>query len=234
MLRLDHAIIVVNDLDAARADFSQLGFTVLPGGVHASGATHNALIVFRDGSYLEIMAPTGRPALPGTADYSFMFDHGEGYAGICLSSDDLAADAAAIRKRGGAITEPADGGRVRPDGVEMAWRSAWIDGQPLPFVMQDLTPRTLRVTDDPAATTHANGATGLRTVVVKAASDALLSRFDAVFGETLGFGVGWAEYDCGGARVRLEFGGDRDRLVSVALDGLKTNVDSHGARLLRA
>lgn len=232
MLRLDHAIIAVDDLDAATADFVALGFTVLAGGVHASGATQNALIVFRDGSYLELMAQTGRPALPGTADYSFLFADGEGFAGLCLSSDDLLADVSAIRSRGGKIDDPAEGGRKRPDGVEMRWRSAWVDGQPLPFVMEDLTPRTLRVTDDPAATTHENGATGLTGATVQAGSDALLARFDAVFGASTGFGLGWAEYVCGAARIRLEFGGVRDALTAVTLGGIGTTVDSHGARLL--
>src|SRR5207249_370550 len=35
-----------------------LGFTVVPGGVHAGGLTHNALIPFADGRYLELLALT--------------------------------------------------------------------------------------------------------------------------------------------------------------------------------
>ena len=115
----------------------------------------------------------------------------------CLSSDDLNADVTAIHARGGTIGDPSDGGRLRPDGVGMRWRSAWIDDQPLPFVMEDLTPRNLRVTDDPAATTHENGATGLIGATIQAGSDELLKRFDAVFGASVGFGLGWAEYMCG-------------------------------------
>lgn len=231
MLRLDHAIIAVDDLDAAMKDFASLGFTVRFGGVHASGATHNALIVFRDGSYLELMAPTGRPATPGSPDYSFLFAHGEGFAGLCLSSDDLDADVNAIRARGGVVDTPAEGGRQRPDGVEMRWRGAWIDNTTLPFVMDDLTPRTLRVSDDPADTTHENGATGLIGATVHAASDALLARFDAVFGPSVGFGLGWAEYECGSARIRLEFGGTRDAVTALTLSGLTMTIDSHGAHL---
>jgi hypothetical protein len=232
MLRLDHAIIVVDDLDATMSDFAALGFTVNYGGVHASGATHNALIVFQDGSYLELMAPTGNPPRPGSPDYSFLFANGEGFAGLCLSSADLDAEVEAIRERGGAADDPTEGGRQRPDGVEMRWRSVWIDGEPLPFIMEDLTPRPLRVTDDSAATTHENGATGLAAATVHAGSDALLGRFDAVFGESVGFGLGWAEYACGNARVRLEFGGGRDALTQVTLDGIRTTITSHGAHLV--
>lgn len=232
MLRIDHAILVVDELDAAINDFTALGFTVRYGGVHASGATHNALIVFQDGTYLELMAPTGRTAQPGTADYSFLFANGEGFAGICLSSDDLDADVAAIRRRGGHLDNPSEGGRVRPDGVHMHWRSSWIDSEPLPFIMQDITPRNLRVTEEIDQMTHENGAMGLVGATIRAGSDALLKRFDAIFGSTLGFGLGWAEYECGGARIRLEFGGERDTVTEIVLDGLRTTIDSHGARLI--
>ena len=58
-LSLDHIVIAVTDLDAAMRDYEALGFTVLPGGEHPRGS-RNALIVFEDGSYLEIIA-FGRP-----------------------------------------------------------------------------------------------------------------------------------------------------------------------------
>lgn len=232
MLRIDHAILAVQDLDAAMADFTAMGFTVRYGGVHASGATHNALIVFRDGTYLELMALTGRPALPDTADYSFLFAHGETFAGLCLSAADLSAVVASVRSRGGSVDDPAEGGRARPDGVEMRWRTVWVDGQPLPFIIEDLTPRNLRVSDDAALTAHENGAKGLAGVNIQAASETLLGRFDALFGASVGFGIGWAEYACGEARLRLEFGGTRDAITQIVLDGISTTIHSHGAHLI--
>src|SRR5262249_39708681 len=54
--RLDHVVIAVSDLDQAIADYRRLGFTVNPGGVHHGGASHNALVVFADGSYFELIA----------------------------------------------------------------------------------------------------------------------------------------------------------------------------------
>src|SRR5216683_1921903 len=53
---LDHVVIAVDDLDRAVADYQSLGFTVYPGGVHHGGVSHNALIVFEDASYFEIIA----------------------------------------------------------------------------------------------------------------------------------------------------------------------------------
>lgn len=58
-LCLDHAIVAVHDLEQAIHDHRSLGFTVIPGGVHANRATHNALIAFANGTYLELLAATG-------------------------------------------------------------------------------------------------------------------------------------------------------------------------------
>lgn len=49
---IDHIVILVGDLAAAVADYTERGFTVIPGGAHPSGATHNALVAFADGAYL--------------------------------------------------------------------------------------------------------------------------------------------------------------------------------------
>ena len=54
--RLDHLVILVRDLDQAVREYEVLGFTVTSGGEHADGLTRNALIPFRDGSYLELVA----------------------------------------------------------------------------------------------------------------------------------------------------------------------------------
>src|ERR1041384_7550234 len=53
---IDHIVILVNDLAAAIADYTALGFTVTPGGEHTGGATHNALVGFDDGVYFELIA----------------------------------------------------------------------------------------------------------------------------------------------------------------------------------
>ena len=54
MLRqLDHVVFVVRDLPGAIDDYRRRGFTVTPGGEHVDRQTHNAVIPFADGSYLE-------------------------------------------------------------------------------------------------------------------------------------------------------------------------------------
>ncbi|HVX58000.1 MAG TPA: VOC family protein [Candidatus Saccharimonadales bacterium] len=160
-LKLDHVIIAVDDLDQAVSDYRALGFTTIYGGRHASGATHNALICFQDGTYLELLAPTGDSAQPGAVDFSPLLQHGEGLVGYALLSHDLLADAEALRARGAQIGEVGEGRRLRKDGIELRWRTAELDGVKSPFLIEDVTPRKLRVPDDIDTVTHSNGVTGV-------------------------------------------------------------------------
>ena len=55
-MRLDHIVFLVDDLDEAIVGWRREGYAVTPGGVHADGLTHNALICFSDGGYIELLA----------------------------------------------------------------------------------------------------------------------------------------------------------------------------------
>lgn len=185
MYRLDHLIIAVHDLTTATANYQALGFTVLPGGVHANGATHNALVVFADGSYLELLALTGSSPQNDAADYRFLLQSGEGFVGYALQSDHLAVDVARMQARGVNINLAPEGGRQRPDGTTLRWRTAVCDdGSMSPFFIQDVTPRSLRVPDTPDATTHANGVRGICDVIFYVADlAAAIERYSAITGE---------------------------------------------------
>ncbi|MBI5670455.1 MAG: VOC family protein [Chloroflexi bacterium] len=164
-LRFDHAIILVHDLDAASAGYRHRGFTVVYGGQHAGGKTHNALIVFQDGTYLELLAPTDRTLLNAIdpsdrSNFLYLFQHGEGFGGYALQSDDLMSDVTALQARGLAVQLRPEGGRTRPDGTTLRWQTAAFPDTMTPFLIQDLTPRRLRVPDDARVTTHTNGALG--------------------------------------------------------------------------
>ena len=161
MFKLDHVIIAVFDLDQAVADYRALGFTTIYGGRHANGATHNGLVCFQDGTYLELLAPTGDSPQPGATDFSPLLAHGEGLVGYALLSHDLRADADALRKRGAQIGEVGEGRRLRKDGIELRWRTAEFDGSLSPFLIEDVTARTLRVPDAMETVTHRNGVTGI-------------------------------------------------------------------------
>ncbi len=183
--RFDHVVIAVNSLDVAVADFAQLGFTVIRGGKHASGATHNALICFKDGSYIELMASTGITAKPGTEDYTFMLENGEGVVAYVLGADDIAAAAQAMRGRGVGVGEPVKGSRTRHDGTEIIWKSARVGTSMSPFFIEDVTAHNLRVPDEEATISHANGITGVSGVKVLTNDlDRSVARYETMLGMT--------------------------------------------------
>jgi len=151
---IDHIVVVVDDLAGAIADYERAGFTVTPGGTHAGGATHNALIPFADGTYFELVAFTN-PQRPQEHRWWPRLQRGEGLVDFALASDGLAAEADALRRHGIDIGAPTDGGRIRTDGQRVSWRTLGLGqalGRPaLPFLIEDATPRALRVPGGPAA-----------------------------------------------------------------------------------
>jgi catechol 2,3-dioxygenase-like lactoylglutathione lyase family enzyme len=165
-LPLDHVVIAVDDLEAASRDYHALGFTVRPGGVHANQATHNALIAFADGTYVELLAATGSASLPGLIDFGVLLKHGEGLVGFALRSADLDAEADRLRVAGFAVGDVVPGERRRTETIVIRWKLALLDGGFAPFLIEDVTPRDWRIPSDSAVTTHANRARGLRAVTI--------------------------------------------------------------------
>lgn len=180
---IDHVVILVKDLDQAVADYNQLGFTVTPGGEHTDGATHNALVAFADGSYLELIA--FKRAAPEHRWWQYTQNeeiNGEGLVDFALLPTDIASDIAAARQRGLDYTGPSSGGRLRPDGQEIRWQSGQPTTPDLPFLCGDVTPRSLRVPSGPAWI-HPNGVTGIEAVVVLVADLAeSLKHYEALLG----------------------------------------------------
>lgn len=169
ILGIDHLVIISADLDRAIADAAQAGFTVIAGGTHKDGNTHNALIAFKDGSYIELIAPTN--GIDGKTHRWFpRLAKGGGLVDLCLASDDLEADTARIHEHGRHYTGPEENGRHRPDGVELRWKGSMPPGavgeHGWPFLIEDVTPRENRVSTDPDETNHENGAIGIAGVTI--------------------------------------------------------------------
>lgn len=182
-LELDHVIIAVDDLKAAMRDYRALGFTVVPGGIHANRATKNVLITFADTTYIELLAATGEPAVPGLVDFSALLQQGEGLAGFALRADDLDAEVARLRASGIAVGDAIPGERRRDDGTLIRWQLALLDGGFAPFLIQDGTPRHLRIPRDPALTQHPNRAQGLASIAITVRDPAAaVTRYAALFG----------------------------------------------------
>jgi len=159
---IDHLVIVVRDLERAAKDYEQLGFTVVPGGRHPVGS-HNMLIAFADGSYLEMIA-----FYREAPDHRWWnaLEKGERLVDYCLQTDDLQKDTRILREAGAAINDPVPWSRQRPDGYELKWLLSLATGSHrgvAPFLIEDVTPRAERI---PQAFRHANGAAGIGTLTV--------------------------------------------------------------------
>jgi len=158
---LDHVVIMVPDLEAAIRDYTELGFTVVRGGSHPAG-THNALIAFADGAYVELIAFERKNPQHRWWDVA---QKGGGLIDFCMRTDDLTGDRETFRAAG-VETAIAPGERVRPDGYRLRWTLA----QPVPpyafvapFLIEDETPREERVAGEHR---HRNAVRGIATIII--------------------------------------------------------------------
>ncbi|MFQ5846348.1 MAG: VOC family protein [Candidatus Methylomirabilales bacterium] len=200
--RLDHVVILVDDLAVATEDYAGLGFSVVAGGEHTGRGSHNALIAFADGSYLELIAFTDRPASPDRRVPKQIRAHelstlpvspaerrvrpwqsaGEGLVDFALLPSAIEAAVAEARGRGLAVEGPLSGGRSRPDGQQVSWQFGIPDTYDLPFLCADVTPRSLRVPGG-AARRHGSGVTGITDVLVLVVNrDISVSRYHTLLG----------------------------------------------------
>ena len=199
-LTFDHAVLVVDNLDDAVRNYRALGFHVTPGGTHAGGWTHNALIGLADGSYLELIATVQprhtellrtlhqhgalhllQPDFP-LVQQRFMRSValGEGFQDFALLATALDAQIESANEAGLSLTGPLDGARERPDGARLAWRFGLPPDASLPFLIDDVTPRDRRV---PAAArdAHPNGAVGVAEVLFAVRDlDGMTAKFAAL------------------------------------------------------
>ncbi|HUG14627.1 MAG TPA: VOC family protein, partial [Thermomicrobiales bacterium] len=211
---IDHVVILANDLEVAVEQYERLGFTVTPGGRHPR-FTHNALIPFQDGTYLELIAFYEQPR-PGSVETHRWHRHlanGGGLVDFALGASDVAAVQATASAAGVAMNGPVQGGRKRPDGVDIRWKSVMPDGVnagAIPFVIEDETERSLRVPADGAR--HANGARGVSSLIVAVCElDVATARYTGLLGRDSSAAGGTAnvehargvEYSIGSHRVEV-------------------------------
>jgi catechol 2,3-dioxygenase-like lactoylglutathione lyase family enzyme len=201
MLRgIDHLVIVVPDLGAAVKTYRDLGFTVVAGGRHPGVGTDNALIAFRDSSYLELVGfheprPDHRWWAP--------LQNGGGLVDFCLQTDDLAGDAGAFRRAGVDMGDLERRQRTRPDGVEVRWLCTLARGAHrgvAPFLLAEESGRDARV---PGQRAHANGVTGVGRLSVAVHDLAAVRGWYATVLGVPGQDVACPELGAAGARFTL-------------------------------
>jgi catechol 2,3-dioxygenase-like lactoylglutathione lyase family enzyme len=190
--RIDHVTICVPDLAAGVAQFRKLGFNMAEGGAHPGRGTHNAIAFNRD-DYIELLAvrdqaehraASGKPGSKNSALDDFIAAGG-GIRYVVLQSDDLAAEVAAMRRRGVDVSDTIDGSRRTPSGQELRWKIATLGPQnALPIVfIQHLTPLEDRRKQVPVAGNHPNGVYTLeRAYIVTRDAEAAAAVYAKVLG----------------------------------------------------
>jgi len=177
-MTLDHIVIFVRDLEQAVRDYTELGFQVEPGGRHAR--TENALIIFADGSYIELLAlqknwkrplirlatklgMVERSAKGKTDMYGRLLrwiSRGTGIVDWCASTEDMAATLKIWESEQPDLLGYQEFDRTRPDEKIAKWYLGGARRLDLPFLIEDISDRDIRV--PPAdRDTHPNGALGI-------------------------------------------------------------------------
>ena len=214
--QFDHLVIYVSNLEEAITDFTDLGFEVSRGGAH--GATENALIIFSNQVYIELLAwvpawytPLLRAVnrlgiLQWLADrkgtiYCRLLNWVRGPQGPvdwCVRVDDLADQLNSWKSADLDVLEPQKFSRERVDGQILRWYLGGTRSFDLPFMLEDITPIDMRI---PPLTegAHPNGALALEqiqfSVSNRATSDTLAATFLSpnIFAQdkkTTTFGIG--------------------------------------------
>jgi len=159
---IDHTLVGVRDLEAARSVWQRLGFTVTPRGRHIGWGTGNYCIMLERG-YIELLGIVDASQFTNNLD-SFLKSR-EGLMGLALATDDAGACAAALHASGIAAEGPKQLKRLLelPEGTvvpEFALVHPAPDAVPglRTFVCSHLTPDLIRRKD---WLVHPNGATAL-------------------------------------------------------------------------
>lgn len=189
--RFDHVIFADADLGRLEATCVQLGFTVVGGGTHPHLGTRNRIIVLGEG-YLELLG-IAAPDRASPVLQARIQDAESGWVGCAVQSDDIAAEAEAMRQRGADVRGPHAGRLVAPSGTARAWRNVtlgsddlWAAAEPLPFLIQHEAigaEHQAQLAGADTLTPHANGATALAEVALAVRDlDAMVARFAATYG----------------------------------------------------
>jgi hypothetical protein len=173
LLGIDHLIIGVRDLEAARQRYARLGFNSTPRGRHVGWGTANYCIMFEQ-DYLELLGVVDPDGF--TNDLDRFLAEREGLMGIALASRDAAGTHAAWTAAGLAPDAPKPLGRLLEgeDGpIELRFANVMLpreatDGVGF-FACEHLTSEELR---RPPWLMHPNGARAIRSCTIVAAEPA--------------------------------------------------------------
>src|SRR5579875_855382 len=153
---IDHVLVGVRDLEAARRDYERLGFTLTPRGSHIGWGTANYCVMFPD-DYVELIGIVDPSQFSNNLD-KFLAQR-EGLMGLAFAASDAAATAAALRRRSIA----ADGPKKLERRLDLLFFPEGATPGLNAFVCSHLTPELVR---RPDWLRHPNGARGLTSITV--------------------------------------------------------------------
>ena len=168
---IDHAVVVVKDLDHAAENWRRLGFTVSPRGTHSARMGSGNATIMLDPDYIELLGVLAETE-HNAPTRAFLAKRGEGIERIAFTALDPAAGAEEIRARGYEPVGPTDFERpvTMPEGSLSAakfrifqWPIAEAPGGLRIFACQHKTRETVWI---PELMKHANGAERLVQVLV--------------------------------------------------------------------
>jgi len=160
---IDHAVILVRDLDKAQKSYARMGFTLTPRGFHTLGSQNHCLMFGSD--YVELLAvPKPHPAMRYFTDF---LASGEGLGAMALATDDAGALYAELAADGIAADAPLDFSRPVESLGEARFRIVQLPPDASPgcrtFACQHFTREFVW---RPQYRGHANGATQIAAVAV--------------------------------------------------------------------
>jgi catechol 2,3-dioxygenase-like lactoylglutathione lyase family enzyme len=203
---IDHTLVGVRDLEAARKLWTRLGFTVTPRGRHIGWGTANYCIMLNRG-YIELLGILDPAQFTNNLDK--FLETREGLMGLAFASDDPAATKARLVALGLHPDGPKDLKRYLelPEGdVLPEFRLLFLPKSETPdlsaFVCCHLTPELVR---RPEWLDHANGAKSLAGMtIISEQPDRSAAAYRAFFEESAVRGIpGGAEVACGQETLRF-------------------------------
>jgi hypothetical protein len=177
VIGIDHAVVVVEDLDKAAENWKRLGFTVSPRGTHSAKMGSGNYTIMLDPDYIELLGVLVETE-NNAPTRAFLAKRGEGIERVAFTAVDSAAGADEILARGHQPIEPTDFERpvTMPDGSLSAakfrifhWPVTEAPGGLRIFACQHKTRETVWI---PELMKHANGAKRLKQALVVSAEPA--------------------------------------------------------------
>src|SRR5260370_10234259 len=98
LIGVDHAVVVVRDLDKAADNWKRLGFTVSPRGTHRAKMGSGNYTIMLDPDYMELLGVLVETE-HNAPTRAFLAQRGEGIERIAFTAVDSAAGADEIRAR---------------------------------------------------------------------------------------------------------------------------------------